>query len=64
VTQRRAADGKVEKFSPHDLRRSFVSDLLDLGVDISTVQQLAGHAQPHSTWKTRLSPAEELQAAA
>lgn len=49
LAQRRADDGGVAKFSPHDLRRSFVSDLLDRGVDLSTAQQLAGHAQVQTT---------------
>ncbi|PPS41956.1 tyrosine-type recombinase/integrase [Chroococcidiopsis sp. TS-821] len=49
ILQKRAKEAQVASFSPHDLRRTFCSDLLDSGVDIVTVQKLAGHADPATT---------------
>jgi integrase len=49
ILRRRAVQGAVTRLTPHDLRRTFVSDLLDAGADIVTVQHLAGHAQVTTT---------------
>jgi site-specific recombinase XerD len=49
ILQKRCKEVGLEHFSPHDLRRTFVSDLLTAGVDIATVQSLAGHSNPAIT---------------
>lgn len=49
VIARRAARAGVPNLTPHDLRRSFVSDLLDAGQDIATVAAMAGHSSVTTT---------------
>ena len=49
LLNKRANEAGVAPFSPHDFRRTFVSDLLDAGIDMVTVQKLAGHQDPATT---------------
>jgi integrase len=49
IVRRRGDEARIARFSPHDLRRTFVSDLLDAGADLSTTKRLAGHASEATT---------------
>ena len=49
MLRKRAGQATVKPVSPHDMRRTFVSELLDAGADLAVVQRLAGHAQIQTT---------------
>jgi site-specific recombinase XerD len=49
ILDTRRQQANMAPFTPHDLRRTFAGDLLDAGVDLSTVQKLMGHANANTT---------------
>ena len=49
ILRRRQRQAEVEGITPHSYRRAYVTDLLDAGVDVFTVQRLAGHADAITT---------------
>ena len=64
MLKKRAAQAGVREFSPHDLRRTFVGDMLDRGVDIATVASIAGHASVETTRRYDRRPEETRKQAA
>ena len=49
IIKQRSEQAKIEHVRPHDLRRTFVTQLLDAGVDINTTRQLVGHTDIQTT---------------
>ena len=49
VVNKRVAQAGLDKASPHDLRRTFITYLLDAEVDIAVVSNMAGHTNINTT---------------
>ncbi|MBD2303489.1 tyrosine-type recombinase/integrase [Nostoc sp. FACHB-190] len=54
ILHKRGEQAGIKPFSPHDLRHTFIWDLLNAGVDIVTVQSLAGLSTPALTARYNL----------
>jgi integrase/recombinase XerD len=47
----RVKAASTDPLAPHDFRRTFISDLLEAGEDLSVAQKMAGHADIRTTAK-------------
>ena len=64
IDKRASQAGLIKKTTPHDMRRTFVSDLLDVGVDLSTVSKMAGHEDTNTTRRYDRRSSRVMQEAA
>jgi len=64
MLKKRAMEAGVKDFSPHDMRRTFVGEMLERGVDIATVANIAGHASVDTTRRYDRRPEETKKRAA
>jgi site-specific recombinase XerD len=63
VLAKRVGQAGVERLSPHDMRRTFIGDLLERGIDISRVREMAGHASVDTTARYDRRPEAERRKA-
>jgi len=65
ILQKRQRQARLDGITPHSFRRGYVSALLEAGVDVFTVQRLAGHADAVTTARyDRRGEGERRRAAA
>jgi integrase/recombinase XerD len=64
MLSKRAQEANIQNFSPQDVRRTFISHLLDAGADIATVSKMAGHASIQTTARYDHRPEEAKRKAA
>lgn len=63
LLKKRSNEANIKNCRPHDLRRTFVTRLLESGVDINTVRQLAGHSDIQTTARYDLRDEKEQKRA-
>ncbi len=63
LIQRRSNEAHIKHCRPHDFRRTFVTRLLESGIDINTVRQLTGHSDIQTTARYDLRDEKEQKRA-
>ena len=63
ILKRRLAEAGIRALTAHDFRRTIAGNLLDAGVDLVTVQEILGHADPTTTAKYDRRPGRKRRAA-
>jgi len=64
ILKSRQKQAGVASFSPHDLRRTTITDLLEANIDVLTVSAIAGHASADTTRRYDKRPEDTKRAAA
>jgi integrase/recombinase XerD len=49
ILRDRASAAGIAPFTPHDMRRTYISELFDAGADLATVQKMVGHESVTTT---------------
>lgn len=60
----RTTEAGLENISPHDFRRSCITDQLDAGTDLVLVSRAVGHSNPQTTARYDRRPEDSLKQAA
>jgi len=64
LLKNRQQEAGLDDFTPHDLRRTAITDLLSAQVDVLTVSAIAGHASADTTRRYDRRSEESKKAAA
>lgn len=64
ILKNRQGEAGVASFSPHDLRRTTITDLLEADIDVLTVSAIAGHASADTTRRYDKRPEDTKRQAA